>query len=47
MERPDETSGRKVVYSPVIRLRNGRILHAKAYGIKAWRFEVPVKKQPD
>lgn len=31
---------RKVVYTTRIRLKNGRVLYASQYGIKAFRFEV-------
>lgn len=31
---------RKIVYTTRIRLRNGKVIYAHDYGIKAFRFEV-------
>lgn len=31
---------RKVVYTTRIRLKNGRVLYASQYGLKAFRFEI-------
>ena len=31
---------KKVVYSKTITLKNGKVLHAKDYGLQAFRFEV-------
>lgn len=31
---------RKVVYTTCIRLKNGRVLYASQYGLKAFRFEI-------
>lgn len=32
--------GYREIFSPVIRLRNGRVIHAAAYGLRAFRFFV-------
>lgn len=31
----------EVIYSKTIRLRNGKVLHASACGLKAFRFVLP------
>ncbi len=33
-----------LVYTPVIRLRNGRVLYASAYGLKAFCLRIKRKK---
>jgi len=38
------TGRKRVVYTSRIRLKNGRILYAWQYGLRAFRFEVTDKK---
>lgn len=34
----------EIIFTPVIRLRNGRLLYASAYGLKAWCLRIKRKK---
>ena len=35
----------KVIFTKTIRLRNGKIIHAAAFGLQAFRIIVKVKKK--
>ena len=35
------TGEKKVIFRPFITLKNGRRIYASAYGLKAFRLEVP------
>jgi hypothetical protein len=36
--------GKTVIYTPYITLKNGKRIYAAAYGLKAFKIEVPVQK---
>ncbi|MFH1886578.1 MAG: hypothetical protein ABIM40_07755 [Pseudomonadota bacterium] len=42
----DEPEG-EVIFTKTIRLRNGRVLYAHQYGLKAFRIRVRAKKQSE
>ena len=39
----DEKAGYVLIYRKTIRLRNGKVIYAANYGLKAFRFYVKVK----
>lgn len=39
--QPPSRPGYKLIFSPVITLKNGKKLHASSKGLKAWAFWVP------
>lgn len=37
---PRKATGKRIIFRPTITLSNGRVLHARDYGLKAWPIPI-------